>query len=288
MHHNIEWVGVSLATEEKVMRPIPIEFHIGPLVLHTYGLGLGITFWFAYWYFTRRFHHYGLSTKWLEKSFIWLIVMAIVGARIVHVVANLHDYTPHPLLVFAVWQGGLSSYGGIGGGLIVALWAMHKYNPEISFRKAFDVAVPVLLASWSMGRLLGPQLMFAGGGHPTTAWYGMQYAGQVGYRIPVPIFQSLMTFGWYLIVLWLSRHYPRWKMPAASVGVSALGLWSIGRFCDQFFWLATPRVWDPVEVAALTALAASIVLMIGFVRQRGKTDYIVPEPQPLVAAEQHG
>jgi diguanylate cyclase (GGDEF)-like protein len=125
------------------MRPIPIDFHIGPLVLHTYGFGLGITFWFAYWYLGRRFHHYGLSTKWLEKSFIWIIVMAVVGARIVHCIANIGYYLAHPILVFAVWQGGLSSYGGIAGGLIVALYTLHKYNPEISFRTAADVTAPV-------------------------------------------------------------------------------------------------------------------------------------------------
>jgi phosphatidylglycerol:prolipoprotein diacylglycerol transferase len=270
------------------MRPIPIDFHIGPLVLHTYGFGLGITFWFAYWYLSRRFHHYGLSTKWLEKSFIWIIIMAVVGARIVHCVANISYYLAHPILVFAVWQGGLSSYGGIAGGLIVALYALHKYNPEISFRTAADVTAPVLLAAWAMGRLLGPQLMFAGGGHPTTAWYGMKYAGEVGYRIPVPVFQSIETIITFLIVLELSRVYPKWKMPALSVAVSAYGIWSIGRFFDEYLWLAVPRVWDAVEVFALISLAASIVIMVLLLRRRGKDENLVITPKPLEVADSHG
>ena len=36
------------------MKPIPVAFHIGPLEVHTYGIGLAITFWFAYRYFERR------------------------------------------------------------------------------------------------------------------------------------------------------------------------------------------------------------------------------------------
>ena len=270
------------------MRPIPIDFHIGPLVLHTYGFGLGITFWFAYWYLSRRFHRYGLSTTWLEKSFIWIIVMAVVGARAVHCIANISYYIAHPILVFAVWQGGLSSYGGIAGGLIVALWALHKYNPEISFRTAADVTAPVLLAAWAMGRLLGPQLMYAGGGHPTTAWYGMKYAGEVGYRIPVPIFQSLETIVTYLIVLQLARLYPTWKMPALSVAVSAYGIWSIGRFFDEYLWLAVPRVWDAVEVFALISLGASIIVMFILFRRRGRDAAVVIAPEPLAAADTHG
>jgi phosphatidylglycerol:prolipoprotein diacylglycerol transferase len=270
------------------VRPIPIDFHIGPLVLHTYGFGLGITFWFAYWYLSRRFQRYGLSTTWLEKSFIWIIVMAVVGARTVHCIANISYYIAHPILVFAVWQGGLSSYGGIAGGLIVALWALHKYNPEISFRTAADVTAPVLLAAWAMGRLLGPQLMYAGGGHPTTAWYGMKYAGEVGYRIPVPIFQSLETIVTYLIVLQLARLYPKWKMPALSVAVSAYGIWSIGRFFDEYLWLAVPRVWDAVEVFALISLGASIIVMSVLVKRRGRDAAIVIAPETLAAADTHG
>ena len=57
------------------------------------------------------------------------------------------------------------------------------------------------MACWAMGRLLGPQLMYAGGGHPTHQWFGMYYAGQAGRRLPVPIFQALEDFAVYLILI---------------------------------------------------------------------------------------
>ncbi len=262
------------------MEPIPVAFHVGPLVLHTYGFGLGITFWFAYWYMGRRFQHFGYSSRWLERAFIPIIVMSVVGARVVHVVANISYYIPHPLLVFAIWQGGLSSYGGLAGGIPTALYYLHKHNPEVSFKRAFDIATPVLLAAWSMGRLLGPQLMYAGGGKPTTAWYGMKYAGETGYRIPVPIFQSIEDFTCFLIVLWLAKRYPRWKMPALSVAISGLGIWSIERFFDEYLWLAVPRVWDAVEVFALILLASCSVAMVILTRKRGGSLETVLGPAP--------
>ncbi|ACU54480.1 prolipoprotein diacylglyceryl transferase [Acidimicrobium ferrooxidans DSM 10331] len=264
------------------MKPIPVEFHLGPLVLHTYGFGLGVTFWFAYWYLGKRFRRFGLSSTWLERGFIPIIVMAIVGARVVHVVANIEAYLHNPIGVFEVWQGGLSSYGGLAGGIPTALWYLHRDMPNLRFRRAFDIAAPVLLASWSMGRLLGPQLMYAGGGLPTKAWYGMYYTGEIGKRIPVPIFQSIEDFTCFLLTLWIARHFARWRMPAGSVAVAALGLWSIERFFDEFLWLARPRVWDAVEVFALICLAFCAATLAVLTSRRGRTTEVVDLPK-LVA-----
>jgi len=270
------------------MKPIPVEFHLGPLVLHTYGLGLGLTFWFAYWYLGRRFRAFGLGTRWLERGFIPIIVMAIVGARIVHVVANIGYYLHDPIGVVEVWQGGLSSYGGLAGGIPTALWYLRRDNPTLSFRRAFDIAAPVLLASWSLGRLLGPQLMYAGGGLPTNAWYGMYYAGEVGKRIPVPIFQSIEDFTCFLLTLALAKRFARWRLPSGSVAVAALGLWSIERFFDEYLWLARPRVWDAVEVFALLCLAVCIGALAWMIAHRRDARELVALPQPAPRPEEVG
>ena len=47
------------------MKPIPVAFHIGPLQVHTYGIGLALTFWFAFTYFERRLKRAGYRTAWL-------------------------------------------------------------------------------------------------------------------------------------------------------------------------------------------------------------------------------
>ena len=43
------------------MKPIPVAFHVGPLEVHTYGVGLAVTFWFAYTYFRRRLRHHAVD-----------------------------------------------------------------------------------------------------------------------------------------------------------------------------------------------------------------------------------
>ncbi len=95
------------------MRPIPVDFHIGPLQVHTYGIGLALTFWFGFVYFERRLRRNGYPTEWFAPVFLWIIGAAIVGARVLNVLTNLGAYSHDPIGVFAVWHGGLSSFGGI-------------------------------------------------------------------------------------------------------------------------------------------------------------------------------
>ena len=75
------------------MKPIPVDFHIGPLQVHTYGIGLALTFWFGFVYFERRLRKNGYPTDWLVPVFLWIILAAVVGARAMHVLSNLSYYT---------------------------------------------------------------------------------------------------------------------------------------------------------------------------------------------------
>ena len=95
------------------MKPIPVAFHIGPLQVHTYGIGLALTFWFGFAYFERRLRHNGYRTDWFVPVFLWIILAAVVGARAMHVLSNLSYYTHNPGDILAIWHGGLSSFGGL-------------------------------------------------------------------------------------------------------------------------------------------------------------------------------
>jgi phosphatidylglycerol---prolipoprotein diacylglyceryl transferase len=231
-----------------------VDFHLGPFHIHTYGIGLALTFWFALWYMRRRFRAVGYPWEWLNRAFLWVIAAAIVGARAVHVLANLSFYEHNLSQILAVWHGGLSSFGGLLFGVPTGIWFQRRYAAGISTWAALDVAAPVLMASWALGRLLGPQLMIDGGGHPTDAWYGMGYAGQVGDRIPVPLFQSVECFVIFLILRWIEERTRR--QPPGIMLAAFAGLWGIVRFTDEFFWLAVPRLWDAVEVTAIILAAA--------------------------------
>jgi len=258
------------------MKPIPVVFHVGPLQVHTYGIGLAITFWFGFTDFERRLRRAGYRTDWWVSVFLWVILAAVVGARALHVLSNLGYYTRSPDQILAIWHGGLSSFGGLLFAVPTAIALTRRRCPELPIGRALDLVAPVLLASWAMGRLLGPQLMVAGGGHPTHQWFGMYYATQHGKRLPVPIFQAMEDTTIYLSLLWVERRCRRWPdrtvragYPAGAVIGTGMVLWGIERTLDEKLWLAYPgHLGDVLVEAAGLALVVGGVVLLAVTRRR--------------------
>lgn len=260
------------------MKPIPIVFHIGPLQIHTYGIGLAITFLFSIWYMARRFRNAGQPWEWLYRDGIWIVFFALLGSRTVHVLANFSYYRANPGEIPLVWHGGLASFGGLLFGVPFGVWRAHRNCPNLKLLPALDLAAPVLVAGWAIGRLLGPQLMIAGGGHQTTAWYGMEYAGQVGKRVPVPIFQSIECWVILAILLVVERRFR--ERPPGSLIALAAATWGISRFVDEWFWLGVPGHFDAVEGAGL-ALSAAAWIWLAFLVRRWRRRPPAEEADPV-------
>jgi phosphatidylglycerol---prolipoprotein diacylglyceryl transferase len=253
------------------MKPIPVVFHIGPLQVHTYGIGLALTFWFAFTYFERRLKRNGYRTAWFVGVFLWVLLAAIVGARLLHVLSNLTYYAHDPGQVFAIWHGGLSSFGGLLFAVPTGIIMTRRRCPELPIGRALDLVAPVLMASWALGRLLGPQLMVAGGGHPTHQWFGMYYAGQVGRRLPVPVFQAAEDFCVFLVLIYLERRLDRWPdgsprsgYPTGAVIGTAMVLWGIERTLDEHLWLGEDgRLGSAlVQIAGLLLVVGGTVVLL--------------------------
>ena len=254
------------------MRPIPVAFHIWFIEIHTYGIGLALTFWFGLRYTERRLRAAGYPWRWVTGMFLWVVLAAIVGARALHVLSNLSgqlDYLNHPGQILAIWQGGLSSFGGLLFAVPTALVLTRRRCPELPLLRFADLMAPVLMACWGIGRLLGPQLMVAGGGHPTNQWFGMYYAGQVGKRLPVPIFQAMEDFAIFGILLlverWLRSVAPEPVAIELPVEVSVAPAGGGGPETE----VATGE-WDATTTAAAEVVRASlppagIVIGVGMV-----------------------
>jgi phosphatidylglycerol:prolipoprotein diacylglycerol transferase len=275
------------------MRPIPVAFHIWFLEVHTYGIGLALTFWFGLRYTERRLRDRGYPTQWVTGMFVWVIVSAIVGARAMHVLSHLSFYTSHPSQVFAIWQGGLSSFGGLLLAVPVAIVSSRRRCPELPTLRFADLMAPVLMACWGMGRLLGPQLMVNGGGHPTHQWFGMYYAGLHPNQkvLPVPIFQAAEDFAIFGILLlverWLRTQAPSVASDGSAIAPDAaplapagivLGvgmfLWGIERFLDEHLCSLL------VQFAGLALSVAGMVLLATRIGPFRRWRISRPDPVP--------
>lgn len=247
------------------MEPIPVVLHLGPLSVHTYGLGLAITFYVAFRLLERRLGRAGRPTEWVATMAIVVVASAILGARAMHVAANWSDYGAHPSEIPIIWHGGLSSFGGLLLAVPVGLAFAKRHCGDLGLMGALDLATPVLMGCWALGRLLGPQLMVAGGGHPSTAWFAMAYAGQVGRRVPVPIIQALEDGLSAFVLIRLERRLGRVTVqpgrstrPTGVVTGVSMVLWGISRGLDEHFLLDGGS-----NLGSLLVEWASIALVVG-------------------------
>jgi prolipoprotein diacylglyceryltransferase len=282
------------------VKPIPVVFHLGPLQIHAYGIGLAITFWFGYRYFAKRLRDHGYPDEWFGRAFVWIVIASVVGARLVHVAANLSGpggYLQNPGDIFAIWHGGLTSYGGLLGGVPTGLICARRWCPQLRLSVALDLVAPVIVIAWSVGRLLGPQLMFQGGGNETHAWFGMAYAGQSGKRVPVPIIQAIEDAVVYLVALFVERRIARRGGPIGVVATTVVTGYGAFRFNDEYDLLPHNTGGDIAILIASLSFVAVGAGLAGWLlwRDRGRTHdeptdpWRAPAPpQGAPVAEQDG
>ena len=279
------------------MRPIPTAFHLGPLELHTYGLGLAVAFYVAWRYLVVRTRRAGYPTDWLGSLGIWVVVSALFGARLFHVLTHLSSYSGQPLQVVEVWHGGLASFGGLLFAVPTALVVTHRRCPQIGLLEGLDIAVPALALGWAIGRVLGPQLMYQGGGHATSSWIGMYYAGQVGRRVPVPLIQALEDAALFAVLLWLDRRlgrvaaeHPARRPPTGALTATAMVIWGVARALDERLWLGEDgRLGsDLVQLAGVALAVGGLVLGIAVLRNWRSFVTAPVEPEQLDRAHLAG
>ena len=244
------------------MKPVPTVLHLGPFTLHTYGVGLAIAFYVAYYYAAHRLERRGYDTSHFGRHAVVLVIAGLLGARAAHVATNWRYYHAHLSQVIAVWHGGLASFGALLVAAPLGIWLFRRSWPSASLLDLSDAVLPALVAAWSVGRFLGPQFMVAGGGHLTRQWFGMAYAGQTGQRVPVPLIQGLEDAALWLSLLLLERRGVRRGVLTAT----ALMVWGLVRSIDEFLLLGPAGSVGSraVQLAGLTlaGLGLSIALRV--------------------------
>lgn len=144
---------------------------IGPLTLHLYGLLMGIGIVTALQIGDRTFPYIGWPREKLISMFIPAIIGGFIGARLYHVASRPQYYADHPTQIPAIWNGGLGVWGGVAGGVGVALiFVKRRGYPMLS---SIDAAAPALLFAQAIGRwgnYVNQELF----GRPTDAWWALQ------------------------------------------------------------------------------------------------------------------
>jgi phosphatidylglycerol:prolipoprotein diacylglycerol transferase len=129
----------------------PILFQLGPLTLRSYGLAMAISFVLGITVAVLLNRRNGRPDELILDVSTWIMVGAVVGARLLYVIVEPQDYLVQPWRVFAVWEGGLVYYGGLIGASL-ATYAYLKWAKAPLWSVA-DCLAPGLALGQVTGRM---------------------------------------------------------------------------------------------------------------------------------------
>lgn len=131
----------------------------GGMPLHTYGVLVSGGFLMAIMLCVHEARRIGADAEQILDLAFWILVSAIIGSRLLHIVTEWHSYwldlqrvghwTEWKLLRF--WEGGLVFYGGFLGATFATWWFTRK--TKINFWKTADIIAPALAVGQFFGRL---------------------------------------------------------------------------------------------------------------------------------------
>ncbi|MGA2629923.1 MAG: prolipoprotein diacylglyceryl transferase [Terriglobia bacterium] len=217
----------------------PILFDFGFFQLPTYGPLMVTALLTALVLAVRQGKKEGLdSTRLLDFS-TWLIVVALVGAKVLMIVTDWRTYWDRPseLVSLSTLRAGGVFYGGFLAAVLFAWWYVRVH--QLPLWKVFDVYSPSIALGLGIGRLG----CFAAGcdyGKPTDSVLGVIFthplAQQVsgtplGIRIhPTQLYESLSCVLIFAILIWRFRR----KAYDGQIFVWYLTLYAVARFFLEF------------------------------------------------------
>ncbi len=218
----------------------PIALKLGPLNIHWYGLmyllGIGGG-WLLLRYRAKK-----PGFPWCNEQIGDLVFYAALGVILGGRLGYMFFYDfPHfihnPLIVFKVWDGGMSFHGGMLG-VMFALW-LYARKIKRHFFDVLDFAAPIVplgLGAGRLGNFINGELW----GRVTHMPWGMVYphAGPLP-RHPSELYEFFLEGVVLFFVLWFFSMKPKPRM--AVSGLFGL-LYGSFRFFVEFFRQPDPQL----------------------------------------------
>ena len=144
----------------------------GFLHIRSYGLMLAIAFLVGTWLALVEARRRGLDEDRVVTVILATLVASILGARALYVLEHVSEFRREWGSVLALWQGGLTLYGGLVLGTVVGLASARRFGLP-----AWTVA-DALTPSLALGTMFGRVGCFLNGccyGRPTNLPWGVTF-----------------------------------------------------------------------------------------------------------------
>jgi phosphatidylglycerol---prolipoprotein diacylglyceryl transferase len=215
---------------------LPQTFNLLFLNFHFYGLVMFLAVFSAWILARKNAQKLAIETRVVDDIVFWVVVGGFVGARLYHVLSSVSYYLHYPLEILKVYNGGLSIYGAVLGGVISLYFCKKFLPPQFSFLSLLDWLVPSLLIGQIIGRF-GNFFNYELYGYPTNLPWKMFVPEQfrlLGYENfkyfhPLFLYEALINLA---ILFFLSKY--KKNLPAGNLFFYYVLLYNIGRLLLEF------------------------------------------------------
>ncbi len=248
----------------------PTLFKLGALPIRGYGLMVAIAFLVATYVAARRAEKKGISSQIIFDMGLYILVSAMLGARIFHALQHLDTYDSF-WDVLKLWQGGLAYYGGFMLALVVSiLYARKKKLPTGTI---LDIFGPSLILGVGIARI-GCFLAGCCFGKPTSLPWGVTFPEgslpwfELGLQKihPTQLYSVLSLLCIFTILMIIQKHMKF----SGQLFLFCVIMYSVHRFLIDFLryyapeermgTLATSQVMS--IIGGVIAVAVMIALMV--------------------------
>jgi phosphatidylglycerol:prolipoprotein diacylglycerol transferase len=217
----------------------PILFEIGGFPVYTYGVLLAAAYLLGLQFALMRARTRGLDPNRVMDLGIWVIVSALVGAKLLLLIVDFDTFKSRPEELWTLLRSGGVFYGGLIAAVIVALWYLWRHR--MPTWTVTDVFAPGIALGHVIGRM---GCLFAGccfGRRTDVPWaitFHERYAAEnVGTPLNVPLHPTqlyeagaeLLILGFLLILERRGRAFP------GRTFWSYMLFYGVSRFIIEFY-----------------------------------------------------
>ncbi len=195
-----------------IASPSADGFHIGPFFVHVYGLSYVVGVGAAIVMTGLLWKREGGDSKLPQEVALWAFPAGLIGGRIYFLITTPSQIPPHWWGPFAIWKGGLGSWGGIGAGVLVGVWRLRRHLDWAQVRRFLDVAGPSILvatASVRVGNYFNQELF----GKPTSLPWGLEISPahrpphytQFATFQPTFLYEIIFNLAFAALLVWLAQ-----------------------------------------------------------------------------------
>src|SRR5918993_647233 len=109
----------------------PILFELWGFPVYTYGVLLAAAYLLGLQFALMRARSRGLDSNRVMDLGIWIIVSALVGAKLLLIAVEYEQFGRNPAELMTLVRSGGVFYGGLIAAVVVALWYLRRHKMPV-------------------------------------------------------------------------------------------------------------------------------------------------------------